>query len=67
MESLEKRVAKLEFHQSLLMEMVDEAKKYFKTKCFTTEQVRNLGSLFLSSAGKYLFYDAAYFHVTDRG
>lgn len=27
MESLEKRVAKLEFHQSLLMEMVDEAKK----------------------------------------
>ncbi len=46
--------------------MVDEAKKFFRTKCFTTEQVKNLGALFLSSAGKYLFYDAAYFHVTDR-
>ncbi|ADI27848.1 MULTISPECIES: YhaI family protein [Geobacillus] len=29
MESLEKRVAKLEFHQSLLMEMIDETKKPF--------------------------------------
>lgn len=46
--------------------MVDEAKKFFRTRCFTTEQVKNLGALFLSSAGKYLFYDAAYFHVTDK-
>ncbi len=46
--------------------MVDEAKKYFRNRCFTTEQVKNLGALFLSCAGKYLFYDAAYFHVTDR-
>jgi len=46
--------------------MVGEAKKVFKSKCFTTEQVRNLGTLFLTSAGKYQFFDAAYLHVTDR-
>ena len=46
--------------------MVDEAKKVFKTKCLTTEQVKYLSSLFLTSAGKYLFFDAAYMHVSDR-
>lgn len=46
--------------------MVEEAKKYFKKKCFSTEQVRNLSVLFLTSAGKYLFFDAAYLHVTDQ-
>lgn len=46
--------------------MVGEAKKYFKGKCFSTEQVRNLSSLFLTSAGKYQFFDAAYLHVTDQ-
>jgi hypothetical protein len=46
--------------------MVGEAKKAFKGKCFTTEQIRNLGTLFLTSAGKYQFFDAAYLHVTDR-
>jgi hypothetical protein len=46
--------------------MVGEAKKAFKSKCFTTEQIRNLGTLFLTSAGKYQFFDAAYLHVTDR-
>lgn len=46
--------------------MVGEAKKIFKNKCFTTDQVKNLGSLFLTSAGKYQFFDAAYLHVTDR-
>jgi len=45
--------------------MVSEAKKVFKTKCFTTEQVKNLSALFLTSAGKYQFYDAAYLHVSD--
>lgn len=47
-------------------DMVSEAKKFFKSKCFTTEQVRNLGALFLTSAGKYQFFDAAYSHVTDQ-
>ena len=47
-------------------DMVAVAKKYFRNTCFSTEQVKNLGVLFLTSAGKYLFFDAAYFHVTDR-
>ena len=46
--------------------MVDEARKVFKSRCFTTEQVKHLSGLFLTSAGKYLFFDAAYLHVTDR-
>ena len=43
------------------------AKKVFKTKCFTTEQVRNLTPLFSGDEGKYNFFDAAYSHVSDIG
>lgn len=46
--------------------MVEEAKKFFKNKCYTTEQIKNLGALFLTSAGKYLFFDAAYMRVSDQ-
>jgi hypothetical protein len=46
--------------------MVEEARKYFRNRCFTTEQIRNLSGLFLTSAGKYQFFDAAWMHVTDR-
>lgn len=46
--------------------MVEEAKKAFKSKCFTVEQIKNLSTLFLTSAGKYQFFDAAYLHVTDQ-
>ena len=46
--------------------MVEEAKKFFRTKCFTTEQIKNLSALFLTSSGKYQFFDAAYLHVTDQ-
>ncbi|MBO9683507.1 MAG: DUF4476 domain-containing protein [Flavisolibacter sp.] len=46
--------------------MVAEAKKVFKAKCFTTEQIKNLGALFLTSSGKYQFFDAAYLHVSDQ-
>jgi hypothetical protein len=46
--------------------MVEQAMKSFKNKCYTTEQVKYLSSLFLTSAGKYLFFDAAYMHVSDR-
>ena len=46
--------------------MVAQAKKFFKSKCFTTEQIKNLSALFLTSAGKYQFFDAAYFHVSDQ-
>lgn len=46
--------------------MVTEAKKFFRNKCFSTEQIKNLSALFLTSAGKYLFFDAAYLHVSDQ-
>jgi hypothetical protein len=47
--------------------MVTHARKYFRAKCFSTEQVRNLSALFLTSAAKYQFFDAAFGHVTDAG
>ena len=46
--------------------MIDEAKKIYKTKCFTVEQLRNLSALFLTSAAKYQFFDASYSHVSDK-
>lgn len=45
--------------------MVFAAKKIFKTKCFSTEQIRNLSYLFLSDAGRYMFFDAAYPYTSD--
>ena len=46
--------------------MIGEAKKYFRNRCFTTEQIKNLSALFLTAAGKYEFFDAAYRHVSDQ-
>ncbi|HEX6847831.1 MAG TPA: DUF4476 domain-containing protein, partial [Chitinophagaceae bacterium] len=46
-------------------DMIAEAKKTFKTKCFSTIQVRNLSTLFLSDESKYKFFDAAYQYVSD--
>jgi len=46
--------------------MIGEAKKYFRMKCFTTEQIKNLSSMFLSNAGKYHFFDAAYEYIADK-
>lgn len=46
-------------------DMISEAKKYFREKCFATAQVKNLSTLFLSDEGKYKFFDAAYNFVTD--
>ena len=45
--------------------MISEAKNYFKTKCFTSEQVKNLSALFLNDENKYKFFDAAYSYVSD--
>lgn len=45
--------------------MIDEAKNYFKTKCFTSEQVKNLSALFLNDENKYKFFDTAYSYVSD--
>lgn len=46
-------------------DMIKVAKKYFKLKCFSTEQVKNLSFLFLTNQGKYEFFDAAYAFVSD--
>ena len=46
-------------------DMIAEAKKTFKTKCFSTTQVRNLSALFLTDESKYKFFDAAYQYVSD--
>jgi hypothetical protein len=47
-------------------DMIFEARKAFKIRCFTTEQVRYLSTLFLTSAAKYQFFDAAYNYVSDK-
>ena len=46
-------------------EMITEAKKEFRNKCYSVEQIRYLSTLFLTSAAKYQFFDAAYQHVSD--
>ena len=46
-------------------DMVDEARKYFKTTCFSTIQIKNLSALFLDDLGKYKFFDLAYLFVSD--
>ncbi len=46
-------------------QMITIAKKYFKTKCFTVDQVKNLSVLFLKESGKYAFFDMAYPFVSD--
>jgi Domain of unknown function (DUF4476) len=45
--------------------MLDEARKYFKSTCFSTEQVKNLSTMFLSNAGKFNFFTVAYNYTTD--
>ena len=45
--------------------MITEAKKVFRTKCFTSMQIKNLSTLFLTDEFKYKFFDAAYQHVSD--
>ncbi|MDN3658784.1 DUF4476 domain-containing protein [Ferruginibacter paludis] len=45
--------------------MIISAKKAFKSKCFTTEQVKNLSTLFLKDEHRYSFFDAAYPFVSD--
>jgi len=47
-------------------EMIIQAKKYFKQKCFTAAQLKNLSALFLNDEAKYNFFDAAYKYTTDK-
>ena len=46
-------------------DMVAVAKKIFKSKCLTTEQIKNLSVLFLKDEGKYKIFDTAYPFVSD--
>jgi hypothetical protein len=45
--------------------MVEVARKKFRIHCYTTEQVKNLSTMFLQDEGKYKFYVAAYPFVSD--
>ena len=51
--------------ESKVEAMLSIARKFFKSKCYTTEQVKNLSALFLNDEGKYQFFDLAYHHVSD--
>ncbi|MBL7744239.1 MAG: DUF4476 domain-containing protein [Chitinophagaceae bacterium] len=46
-------------------DMVEEARKVFKGKCFSTEQVKGLSALFSKDVNKYKFFDAVYAYVSD--
>jgi hypothetical protein len=59
--SLRKQMTAIEDYD----DMINAARKKFKDNCFTTEQIKNLGSLFLKDEGKYKFYNAAYPYVSD--
>ena len=44
---------------------VTEARKTFKSKCFSTTQIKSLSTLFRTDEGKYKLFDAAYPFVSD--
>jgi hypothetical protein len=46
-------------------DMIKVARKYFKAKCFSTDQIKDLSYLFLTDEGRYKFFDAAYAHTSD--
>ncbi len=46
-------------------QMISEAKRAFRNKCYTTAHIKYLSSMFLSNSGKYNFYQAAFPHVSD--
>jgi hypothetical protein len=52
--------------QEVEKDMINEADKVFKEKCFNTEQLKNLSSLFLSEEIKLLFFQSAYKAVSDK-
>ncbi len=46
-------------------DMIKVAKKFFRSECFSTEQIKNLSLLLLSDQGKYQFFEAAYPFTSD--
>ncbi len=47
-------------------EMMAEARRYFQMKCFSTQQVKNLGALFLNEEGKFNFFKSAQAYISDK-
>ncbi|CAN5744648.1 hypothetical protein BH10BAC2_BH10BAC2_43790 [soil metagenome] len=45
--------------------MIDVVRRGMQDKCITTDQVKNLGALFLSDDGRYSFFNAVYPLVSD--
>ena len=60
-EKLKKKIISLHNQDEILAAI----RKNLRDKCVTTEQVKDLGNLFLSDENRYNFYDAAYLHVSD--
>ncbi|HEX8459848.1 MAG TPA: DUF4476 domain-containing protein [Segetibacter sp.] len=58
---LRKKMAK----ESTDEDMIAEAKKAYKNRCFTTSQVKALSTLFLSDEGRYNFFESSYSSVAD--
>lgn len=46
-------------------DMIAIAKKAFRSKCYSSMQLKNLGLLFLKDDGRYNFFDVAYKKVSD--
>ncbi|MEO8416763.1 MAG: hypothetical protein ABI472_24070 [Ginsengibacter sp.] len=45
--------------------MIKMATKAFHSRCFSTEQIKNLSLLFLTNEGKYRFFDLSYAFVSN--
>jgi len=45
--------------------MISEARKYYRNMCFTTSQIKNLSTLFMTDEGRYKFFDASFVSVAD--
>jgi len=43
-----------------------EAEKYFKAKCFLSEQIKSLSELFASDKSKFTFFHLAHPYISDR-
>ncbi len=46
--------------------MITEAKSLFEKKCLTSSQVKRLGDLFVTNAGKFSFFKTVYPFVSDK-
>jgi hypothetical protein len=59
--NLRKKMAAYKTYSAMQM----QATKHFSSICFTTDQIKNLGILFITEAERYKFYVSAYPYVAD--